>query len=357
MKHAHFKEYICLSAYDELGSEERRLLDAHLAVCGECRTEMSEMTGIVSAIDSTSFNVPDELLDEARAELHAALVRTQAGKPARTGILDAITSALVPGWRIAFGGLAMTVLGLFLGYLLFSPGERPVQTDSAYGTAAAESVRVGDQTGREGNAAAPAADAEHTLAKEDATAAVSDAVFEKGGSRAANIRIVRADARTGEIEFLFDAVSPVHVRGNVNDERVQKVIVRTLRDEENAGVRLKAVSMIMTNTDESPRIDTRMKAALIAAVKTDENAAVRNAVLDVLRLYIRDADVQRALAYVLVNDRNAGVRVTAINILASARLDGCVLNKAVLDILKRKIQFDKNLFIRNQSRNVLQEET
>jgi len=365
MKHAQFREFISLSAYGELGPEEQRLLDAHLAGCVECRAELSEMTDIVSAIDGTSFDVTDRLLNEARAELHAALVRTHSAKTARAGILDVFAGAFVPQWRIAFGGLAATVFGLFLGYLFFSPGERLLNTDVASGPAAVRSVQDADATGPAENAATssaasaapPSAGAENTFVTKSASASGADAVFAKGGTRAVNIRIVQADAATGEIEFFFDAVSPVHVRGNVNDEHVQKVLVRALRDEENAGVRLRAVSMIMTNTEESPRIDTRMKAALISAAKKDPNAAVRNAVLDVLRLYIKDPDVQRALAYVLLNDKNSGVRVTAVNILASARLDGCVLDKGVRDILKRKIQFDENQFIRNQSRNVLQEET
>jgi len=366
MTHARYKELVCLSAYGELGRDDQRLLDAHLAGCGECRNELIGMQRIVSAIDETSFDEPEELLNEARAELHAALVRTRSAKTSRTGILDVIAGAFVPRWRIAFGGLAATVFGLFLGYLLFSPGGRLLHTDVASGPAAAGSVRDADAEGRAENAAtsvaaasaaAPSAGPENSFAANGASASGADAVFEEGGTRAVNIRIVRADAGTGEIEFLFDAISPVHVRGNVNDEHVRKILVRTLKDEENVGVRLRAVSMIMTTTEESPRIDTRMKAALIAAAKKDGNAAVRNAVLDVLRLYVKDPDVQRALAYVLLNDKNSGVRVTAINILASARLDGCVLDKGVRDILKRKIQFDENQFIRNQSRNVLQEET
>jgi hypothetical protein len=352
MNHAQYKEQLCLTLFDELSGEEQRLLDAHLGACEECRNELEDIRRVQAEMDRASVEVTDALLSEARAALHTALVRLRRKRSAADAVRAFIAESLVPRYRIAFGGIAMAVAGLFIGYLVFAPaGKNSLPGSSVAG----RSVSGGALQQRVEKEESRAADAEGTLASDDAHSPGARSSFTKGGARATNVRIIHADARTGAVEFVFDAVSPVHVSGNVNDENVRKILVRTLSDEENPGVRLKAVGMILSNAETETNLDPEMKTALITALKKDDNPAVRQAALAVLQLHSQDKEIQRALAYVLLHDKNSGVRIAAINTLALARVDGHAVDPSVMTVLKRKIQFDKNIFIQNQSRNILQE--
>ena len=75
------------------------------------------------------------------------------------------------------------------------------------------------------------------------------------------------------------AVTPMHVRGNINDGNEQKVLARALVNEENAGVRLQTVNAIASHAPEQKNLDPEVKTALISALKGDQNPGVRQEAL------------------------------------------------------------------------------
>ncbi len=329
MKHTQFKEWLQLSVIDELKDNERALLDIHLGECSACRVELNEMVKFHSIIvRQDSIEVGDTLLQEARQQLRTALLEKGSKKALWKGVVESIYEFVFREHKIAFGGFAMAALGMFVGYVVFVP---PWTTAGRMALQERPPVR----------------EAMHVDGREDS--------FTQEAARTSNLHFIDSDAEDGVIEFTFDAVTPMHVRGNVNDDRVQKVLARALTNEEDAGVRLRTVGAIASRDHGGKNSDPEVKAALISALKGDVNPGVRQEALRVLLRSPLDAEIKQALLYTLTHDKNSGNRIAAINGLASASMEGGSIDQDVLNVLKQKIQSDNNNYVRRQARTMIQE--
>jgi HEAT repeat protein len=141
----------------------------------------------------------------------------------------------------------------------------------------------------------------------------------------------------------------------MDDPAIQKVLTHAMLNEENPGVRLKAVSAI--NASGAEARDPEVKTALIKALEMDANAGVRKEALDALRMFPFDGEIKHALLRALVADANPGIRVAAINALDSAQGGGLGVDSDVLSVLKQKAETDDNNYIRVKARAVVQEAT
>ena len=59
-----------------------------------------------------------------------------------------------------------------------------------------------------------------------------------GDTQISNIRFIDSDSSDGQVEFAFDAIKPMRIKGNVNDPKVQEVLTYAMMREQNPGVRL-----------------------------------------------------------------------------------------------------------------------
>jgi len=78
---------------------------------------------------------------------------------------------------------------------------------------------------------------------------------------------------------------------------------------------------------------------------------VRKEALEVLQKFPMDEAIKQSFLYVLVHDKNAGMRVAAIKCLESQQK----IDNDVVSVLRQKIQSDDNDYIRLKARDVLQE--
>jgi hypothetical protein len=329
MKHTQFKDWLHLSVVGELGDEEKELLDNHLRNCSSCRAELARLKEFTSAIAGHKpVDVSDELLQEAREQLRVALLERRLRQPLFEHFVESLREFAVRGYRRGFGGIAMSMLGVFIGYLVFS---HPRAVEEQATRFEPPVIQRAVETGSTGES------------------------FTQGATRTSNVHLIDSDGSDGIVEFTFDAVTPMHVRGNINDEKVQKVLARALITEDNAGVRLRTVNAIASQLPGQKSPDPGTKSALISALKGDQNPGVRQEALRVLLRYRFDADIREALVYTLMHDKNSGMRIAAINGLATASVDGYHMNQDILDSLKRKVQSDNNNYVRRQARTVLEE--
>lgn len=312
MNHQQYKEWLQLSIYDELNQNERQMLDEHIQSCVECRAELDELEKFHATITRHKFAEPsDKLLLEARQQLHSALRIEQSRQSFWDQIFDSVRETVLPRYRIAFGGIATLVLGMLLGYLLFVPS----------------SHKEGPQFVKEENP------------------------ISQGDTRITNVRFLNTDVASGQIEFAFEAVKPVRMKGNIDDESVQKILTHALLTEQNPGIRLQSINAMASR--KSP--DREVKSALIAAVKTDENPGVRKEALKALERYPMDEEIKHTLLFVLTHERNAGLRIAAINYLDSAKVEGQGFDQEVLSVLKDKMQSDDNNYIRLRAKAFVKE--
>ena len=331
MKHRQFTEWLQLSAIGELTGEEQELLDVHLPECSECRTELASIKSLASVVAGhRPVEVTEDLLLEARQQLRAALLELRLKRSPFDRLLDYVRTLAKREYRIVFSGVALSALGVFLGYVIFTP---PRLVEQSHELSGQPIVQQAIQT------------------------AGTNQSFTQGETRTSNVQLINSDRGDGTVELTFDAVTPMHVRGNINDERVQKVLARALVSEENPGTRLRTMNAIASQSSDQKLLDPHVKAALLSALKGDDNPGVRQEALRVLLRYTFDSEIRAGLVYTLTHDENSGMRIAAINGLAAASIDGHRMDQDILDMLKRKIQSDNNTYVRRQARTVVEEVT
>lgn len=317
MTHDDYRDLVLLSASGGIDADAQEVLGRHMRTCERCRKEFDELDKLHRAVVAHGRGIePDEhLLGEARQELRVALRNERARRAALFGWFD--TGMITPAWRFALGAAFTLALGVMLGRWVSAPGSSP------------QSLPVA--------ALSPA----------------GGAPPEEEETRITNVHFVDHGKMTGEIEFTFDAVTPVRMRGSIDDPKIQKVLTHAMLNEENPGVRLKAVNAI--NRQGVGSQDAETKIALIKAMELDANAGVRKEALNALRRLPFDDAIKQALLHALVNDPNPGLRVAAINALDSARTSAAGVDSDILEVLKQKAATDDNNYIRVKARAVILE--
>jgi anti-sigma factor RsiW len=317
MKHKQFEEWLQLSLYHELSEHEQVLLDNHLTTCERCHSDLDELKKLHSTLaHRQSVAGQESLLQDARRNLRLR-IHARAQKSLWGEVKNVLDGILTPPAQVTLGGIAMIAIGILVGYLVFK------------------------------------APSEKSLALKQAAA------MEAGESQITNIRFLDRDAQTGDVEFTFETLTPVRIRGNVNDDRIQKVLARALVSDLNAGNRLRAVNMIGTQTGQRqnrvPGFDTEVKSALVTALLHDRNLGVRKEALSVLRNYLPDPVVVRAFLNVLANEKNTGLKIAAINSLDLTTYENQPVNREILEMFKNKAQSNDNNYIRIKAKTALQE--
>ena len=313
MNHQQYNEWLNLLVYGELEGPDRAEMQKHLEECAGCREELEQRKKLYQLMDRHPGPEPsDALLQQARMDLRAAL-RIERNKRTFSERIQDRLRGWMPALKPALGYAATLAAGLLVGALVFP---RTVTVEK----------EAGPTPGTGG------------LVK-----------FEPGTTQISNIRFIDANTRgDGQVEFAFDAVRPMRVKGSVNDPRVQEVLTYAMVNEQNPGVRLRAVSTLSANHSKP---DPKVKAALLTAMQTDKNDGVRKAALATLQKYPFDDEIQSALLQVLQSDPNPAIRIEAIKSLEGQKAEGPEL----INVLKDRMESDNNSYIRQRAKAVLEE--
>jgi hypothetical protein len=305
-----FRDLLILKVYDELNDRQAAELKTHLAECLSCRAELSELENLAAFLRRESPEPPEVALWQARQRLTRSLRTKEIASDRRWAArlrdwISGLPMMLRPAY--ACGAVAALAAGVALGYLLFHPGE-------------------------------PDAGPFDPLARPDI--------------RISNVTLEQPDPGTRTVLVSFEAMRLVRMEGDVDDPRIQRVLTHALLSAQNPGVRLRAVDAIGSRgTDGS---DPEILAALIGAMRTDPNPAVRHNALLALRRYPTTPELNRAFADVLVNDRNARLRIEAIEALHSTAGEGIGLEPVLIQHLERSLREDDNDFVRRRTQSLLE---
>jgi len=323
MTHKQFKRLLRLFLYDELNEQERASLEAHMEQCAECRTELHHLKHAVDSIgDRQPAEPTDQLLNKAREQLHLALRSVDQKASMWSSLFRSIktlaanlqASPDLPRYAVASAGIGIFILGGLLGYTVFSvrsPENPPPQI------------------------------------------AATDLDYLKGnGFEITNVQFLNPDTSKGNIEVSFDAVQHLRTKGNIGEEKIKKLLTYTLINESNAGVRLRSLDIIKAHQFAVP--DKEVRATLIKVLRSDENAGVRREALAALEKFPFDDTVKGAFLYVLANDPNPGLRISAIDVLVT-KVAGQIWDREILRTLKNKMQTDDNKYIRVHAKNLLED--
>jgi hypothetical protein len=314
MEHNKYKELNTLSVYEELKPEEQSELLHHLVTCHECLADFEEKRTLKENLLKTKLPEPDAaLLNQARRELRIALGNEIKGSPLKK-IFETIISLFTGRYQAIAVGTAMALIGLFAGKFIFNAN--PVnQKEEVFQTRPASLLQDNMQI--------------------------------------TNVKFADNVTADGKVDFSFDAVKPVHIKGNINDPKIQSILSYAMVNGDNAGVRLNSISLI--NSGTAKKLDNDVKNAIVNVVKNDANPGVRREGLKLLRKVAYDDEIKKALLYVLSNDKNTGMRIEALNILMDAQKDGHNLTREDLNILKENLKQDNNQYIQYRVKSVLKE--
>jgi hypothetical protein len=298
------QERIVLFLYEELTEREQTELEKHLQECGACNDSFEQQKSFHAALaeDTGPWNVPSDLLVESRRALANELDRIER-KPWSKG-----------WWRLPAFSFVVTPMRLLEWTTLVAVGLAAgvYVNSSLLHTGSSPSAPFSSISGNSGS----------------------------GSESVSNLRIVKSDPTTGNVELIGDMVRPMHFQGNIMDASVQQLLVGAMRDGRNPSSRMDAVELLSRQPDSR-----QVKEALIRALIEDDNLGVRLRALQTLKPFAKqDKDVQAAFMKALAYDEAAGVRIQAIEALRPFAHDDSV-SKTVQEVTKD----DDNPYIKLQA--------
>ncbi len=318
MNHIKYKNLIDEYFFGEINSREKIELEEHLKNCELCRSEFYSAKLLKESLLKNELSDPDEIiLKEARNELRSIL-RTERMK---TGFWESISGKVTSSFfltpQLVMAACSFLIAGVIIGYFIFN---------------SAGAIHYTMETLQENN---------------------NKQVMLSGDTRISNISFINKNAGDGTVEFTFDAIKPMHIKGKINDPQVQNVLMYSMLNEDNPGTRLNTINLI--NSSSQPRPDNEIKDALLSVVKFDNNQGVRWEAMKLLQKFNFDDEIKNTMLYVLQNDSSSGMRIEAMNRLVQANKTGSIFNNEDLSVFRQKMQRDDNNYIRYQAKTVLKE--
>ncbi len=325
MKHEEYREMIYLLANNELNANEKSLMEKHIEVCESCRAEYEEQLKLKTFLsgdkESDSF---EQLLNEARLDLHTTLRLEKIKMSSGDNFSAKLMSFFAQPYKFSIASAAILVAGVFIGFLIFN---NPIKENQ--------------------NPIAQLTDNSNIQPAKNSVNLLQD------NTRITNLRFINQNLKSGEVEFTFDAVKPMTIKGNVNDQKIQNILTYSMLNEQNPGIRLSSINAISNN--QPGQLDNDVKKALISVVKFDNNPGVRREALKLLQKYPYDEKLKETFLYVLLHDSTSGNRIEAINSLVQAKNNGHTFDKNEMSIFQKTMQTDDNNYIRYRARNVVEE--
>jgi hypothetical protein len=268
-----FQDDLPLLLYGELSAAEMEACLEHVAICPTCQAERQQLERLNAVLSRRPpVEVSGALLAEARLALDESLDLEQHG------------------WRA-----------------LWSSGFRTLRFQPASGLALALTLVlcgfwVGWGLRPHANRLAPV-----TRGEVNSAGAANQDLENMSINR---ISRVDPDPQTGGVKIVMDAQRRVTLEGSMDDPQIQRVLVYTVKNYDNPGIRRDTLDALRNHAD-NPTI----RQALIYAMQNDPNAGVRLEALGAVSEMKSETDVHSALLHTLEHDTNPGVRVAAVDAL------------------------------------------
>lgn len=319
-------ERIVTAAYGELPDDQMHEIERHLVGCAECRKEREQLLALKVLANALPVVEPGaNLVARSRMRLDEAL---DALPPMRwyermaqkmMNNVASLQAAPVAAGLLLVAGIGAGSLG---GYE-FAQG-RTAHTASA--TTAA--VHVSGST-----SAQAAVNSTLSLAN---VASISSVVREPGGDM---------------VEVSYNQLVPERIHGSLENPAIRQLLMMATENSTSAGVRDDSVGLLAAEC-RSGRHSCQgegIRDALMVALRYDKNAGVRVKALEGLQPYVaEDVRVRNAVLEALLNDSDPRIRTESINILEPVEAD-----TSVRQVLYSVSTYDDNPQIRNVSRQVL----
>jgi len=316
MQHNEFKKLIQLSMYGELSSREQNDLNEHLKSCTECKEELENQKNLLAILsEHKTSKVNEEVLSSARYQLRGALRMEKDKSKFVDEILQKFTRLFSTPAKLAFSFTTVMLIGILIGSLFF--GKKDV-------------TEIITNTGNS-----------------DITELAGD------NMQISNLSFIDSDPSDGEVEFTFEAMKPVYIKGKVTDPKIQSILTYSMLNESNPGSRLNSINAMYT--EQPLNFDKDVKDAIITVVMTDENPGIRREALKLMKKIPYNEEIKQTYLFVLTSDSSSALRIDALNALIEGSKKGNQFSDRELDLLKQNYEQDDNNYIRLKTKTILQE--
>ena len=221
MKHQKYLEMMELALLKELNDAELKELHKHLIDCDDCQYEYDRLNNFYKSIEKLERKEIDEFsLQNARRDLRLALDKEISNRSFFVKMIDSLRNFTFYYSKPIMVGTSSLAVGLFVGYVMF-----------------------------------------HSTGKDNF---INTSLVDQNATKITNVRFEQPAGINGDVQFTYDAIQPVTMKGNINDPEIQMVLAQALLNEKNPGSRYRTVSEIANQTAENKSvIDPKIKTALI----------------------------------------------------------------------------------------------
>ncbi len=315
MEHQNFKEMIQLALLNELNDDQMKALHNHLIDCSECQAEYESLSKYFALIENNKIDKADEqLLQEARRQFRLKLNYELSRQTIIERMFHAVQKYFLFNKGAVLTSAASLIIGFAIGSVIFLSGSNKTNYfENSKDIKSSKPVIT-------------------------------------------NVRFLSPIAGKNQVEFVFDAVTQVKMKGSLDSPEIRKILAEALVNEKNPGARIVTVNALASQVTENKSSYPKVKDALISALKYDNNPGVRREALKALLELPYDSSINNCLLYVLEHDKNPGLRIAAINGLTLAKMNGEIINQKTLNVLNNKAKNDDNEYVRIRAASLLKEE-
>jgi hypothetical protein len=171
-----------------------------------------------------------------------------------------------------------------------------------------------------------------------------------GPARIVNVSSIVREPNTENVEVHFNRLVPESTHGSLDDPQIRQLLLLGAESQVNPVVARKSVSLLADECLAGHQCaDGPVRNALLVALRYDKDAGVRLKALDGLKPYVaEDMRVRDAVLESLMDDSDADVRSQAIDLLQPVEADS-----SVRQVLHTVASEDDNPHIRTVSQKVL----
>jgi hypothetical protein len=297
------RDTITLYLYNDLDDREREAFEAELESNPElARAVESERRFLQRLNQRTDREAPHALLAECRHDLMRSVYRLENERGQQSGFAAWLSNIAAPlrSLRLAWQPTAAMAL-LFAGFY----AGRTLDHLPRFGAAPAGGQPV----------------AEASL------------IGSAGSLR--DIQSVEVDPDNGSVEIVVEEVTRRTIRGSSQDPNIRSLLITTVTDYPNSGVRLDSLDALM------PRAaDRDVRRALLETMAGDRNPGVRLKALEALKPQHENPEVRQGLVRILQQDDNPGMRVQAIELLTENP------DRELVGVLQTLVEQEPNNYVR-----------
>jgi predicted anti-sigma-YlaC factor YlaD len=320
------QERIVTADYGELAGTEAIDLERHLDGCPECRKEQEQLRALKVLADAYPVVEPDaNLIARSRLRLEEAL---DALPPQRwfERLIQRMENGIASLQAVPVAAGLLLALGMGAGSL---GGYRLAE-----------------------NRAAHAAPVQAAAVAQRQAQPVAEAGIPAPG-QIGNISSIVRQPNSHIVEVSYNQMVPQKTTGSLDDPAIRQLLMLASRNSSPAGVRDDSVGLMADECKAGHGCKTEgLRDALLVALRSDRNDAVREKALEGLKPYVaEDTRVRNAVLQALLNDYDPKIRTAAISILEPVEGD-----TSVRQVLHSVANSDRNPYIRTASRQVLENE-